>query len=159
MVESNAAFTKPGDVQVLFTADDAVNIEPGTSPCIYTPSGNHLNGQFADAQLVTSYNFPTTGAVNTGTIDTYTLYDSTLSNSAGALAMLSHFCAANAITLIQVEAATATVAATYAGFSNSTLAGPTLIVEAEAGLNGCGSNHIPVGSDINSVAPFSAAPG
>jgi hypothetical protein len=69
--------------------------------------------------------FPTTGNVGTGTVDTYSL-----SFSGGALTTLLNAINSQSTLRLVVTADAATVAATYAGYTNATAAGPTLTLDA-----------------------------
>lgn len=121
LTQSNAGFTTDGTVAVYFTADDTTSIEPGVSPFSHP-----FAGDFADAKLVKSYQFT---EVSTGTLETHTLYQRGGSNSVGGTALAADVGNDHTITLALVDSAPG-VAATYAGFSNSTHAGPTLVITA-----------------------------
>jgi len=113
LVQSNAGFTTDGSVSVAYTGDDVTSILEGSSPLAYP-----LDGEFADAVTLTGYTF---NEVATGTLETYTLPD------LGAL--WADLLAGDVITLLFIDN-DATVAATYAGYSNFDYAGPTLSVTA-----------------------------
>lgn len=125
LTESNAAFSHAGMIRIGHTDDDSVNIEPAPASTLTYP----ITGDFPDSSAVLDYNFPTTGNVNTGTIDTYTLFDSSISNTVGGLALAADLNAEPFVTLT-FEELQPDVAATYAGFGHNTLAGPTLVITA-----------------------------
>jgi hypothetical protein len=132
LTESNAAFSHAGGVSVYYSPDDTTDItngSPVTSPLRYNaaflPGGNSQgsDGLLREAAPLASYIFPTTGNINTGQVDSYAL-----ALSPGLLANLS--AGGDAIVTLVLEDQDPTVAATYAGFSNATLAGPTLTITA-----------------------------
>lgn len=125
LTQSNAAFTHSGNVRIGHTDDDTTNIEPApASPLTYP-----IAGDFADNTAVLDYFFPTTGNINTGQVDSYTLFDALGVNSAGGLALAADLSLEPFITLT-LEELQSDVAATYAGFSHNSLAGPTLVITA-----------------------------
>ena len=113
LVQSNAGFTTDGGVSVAWTGDDATSILENVSPLAYP-----LDGEFADAVTLTSYTFT---EIATGTRESHALPD------LGGL--WAELVAGDIITLIFADT-DANVAATYAGYSNFTYAGPTLVVAA-----------------------------
>ncbi|MCP5279940.1 MAG: PEP-CTERM sorting domain-containing protein [Thiobacillus sp.] len=124
LTQSNAGFTTDGGVQIYFTGDDAVSIaNDGTSPLSHP-----FAGDFADALLVKSYAFTEIGS---GTVENHTLYLAGGANGAGGLSLAANILADNLVTLALVDA-DAAVAATYAGHTNSSYAGPTLSVSVAA---------------------------
>lgn len=122
LTQSNAAFTTDGALDVYFTGNDAVSIV-APSPLQYP-----FAGDFADAQKVLSYNFV---KISSGTLETYSLFSSAVSNNAGAQALLADILTDTRVTLALVEG-DSSVAATYAGYNNNTYAGPTLSIEVTA---------------------------
>jgi hypothetical protein len=131
LVESNAAFSAPGAINVYFSSDDATSILAGASPLAYDvgslPGGNSqgVNGLLREGTPVASYVFPTTGNINSGQVDSYAL---TL--TPGLLSNLTPGGDA-AVTLV-FEGQDPGVAATYAGSTNATYDGPTLTIIAQA---------------------------
>lgn len=121
MTQSNAGFTTNGGVEIFFTGDDATDTEPGTSPLTYP-----LSGDFADLTSAATYTFT---QVANGTVDSETIYDSNIANTAGGVALVADILSNDTVTLV-ISEIDATTAATYAGFSNSTFAGPTLVITA-----------------------------
>ncbi|MEQ8495993.1 MAG: hypothetical protein RLW42_17420, partial [Gammaproteobacteria bacterium] len=67
LVQSNAGFTTDGGVSIAWTGDDATSILENVSPLAYP-----LDGEFADAVMLTSYTFT---QVANGTVDAYALPD------------------------------------------------------------------------------------
>lgn len=123
LTQSNTFFTADGFVEVLFTDDDQVSIDPGSSPLAY-PLGD---GEFSDAQHLLDYIF---FEVATGTKETYRLYDSSGSNNGGSLSLLADALSDDTITLLISDFGDPFVAATYAGVSNTANPGPTLAIVA-----------------------------
>jgi MYXO-CTERM domain-containing protein len=122
LTQSNAAFTADGAVDVYFTGNDAISI---VSP---SPLQYPFAGDFADAQKVLSYNFT---QISSGTLENHSLFSSSVSNNAGAQALLADILADSVVTLALVEGESG-VAATYAGYNHNTYAGPTLNIEVSA---------------------------
>ncbi|WP_018409864.1 hypothetical protein [Methyloversatilis thermotolerans] len=122
LTQSNASFTADGAVDIYFTGNDSTSI---TSP---SPLQYPFSGDFADAQYITGYQFV---QVSSGTVDTYSLFNRTSANSAGAQALVADILADSRITLALVEGDSG-VAATYAGYNNNSYAGPTLNIQVSA---------------------------
>lgn len=120
LTQSNAGFTTDGNVVVAFSADDAVSLV-APSPLTYP---------LADptAQFVMTYAFTETA---TGTLETHSLYTRGGSNAAGGVALAGDIATDTLVTLALYEGNPG-VAATYAGFSNNTWAGPTLSINVSA---------------------------
>ncbi|MCP5144895.1 MAG: hypothetical protein H6978_08735 [Gammaproteobacteria bacterium] len=121
LTQSNASFTTNGALTIAYTADDSADIQPGTSGLQYPVAGD-----FADMQSVGDFNFV---QVATGAVDSYLLYSRGVSASAGAMSLLQDLLTDDVLTLLLTEG-DASVAATYAGYSNFTYDGPTLSVVA-----------------------------
>lgn len=118
LTQSNAGFTNDGNVDVYFSDID--------SPAITAMGLQHpFTGDFADAALILGYTFT---EVSSGILKSHTLFDANLVNSIGGMALAADIATDNTVTLTLVDA-TAAVAATYASYSNSNYAGPTLMVE------------------------------
>ncbi|MEQ8660947.1 MAG: hypothetical protein RLW62_09030, partial [Gammaproteobacteria bacterium] len=113
LVQANAGFTTDGGVSVAWSDDDATGILENLSPLAYP-----LDGEFADAVTLTSYTFT---EIASGTTESYALPD------VGGL--WGDLLAGDIITLLFAET-DANVAATYAGLTNFSYAGPTLVVSA-----------------------------
>lgn len=123
LTQSNASFTAAGAVDVLFTADDLVSLA-APSPLAYAT----FDASFPDAALVFGYGFT---EVSTGHVETHLLFDRLATNSAGATALAADV-AGDVVTTLLLRDASPGVAATYAGYTNFTYAGPTLVVMAAA---------------------------
>ena len=128
LTESNAAFSTPGALQFYLSHDTTTFIDnTGGSPAFFDhtmpPTG--LGTQFDPKALVHSDTFNTTGNVNTGQVDTYTL---TLT-PADQTYLINQLNTGGPIRVI-VAAGDDLVAATYAGFNNNTLSGPQLAIDA-----------------------------
>lgn len=133
LTESNAAFTNAGSL--VFSLDTSAllaDIQPGTSPLAFAPPDPGTGQDVADGDLTLlslsklgggTFTFDTTGNVNSGQVDTYN-FDVT---PAVQSALLQRINAGETIRLV-VGTGDATVAATWAGFSNSTFEGPTLTI-------------------------------
>ncbi|MCW0201916.1 MAG: hypothetical protein OJI74_08605 [Rhodanobacter thiooxydans] len=122
LTQSNASFTADGAVDVYFTGNDAISI---VSP---SPLQYPFAGDFADAQQIVSYTFT---QIASGTLETYSLFNRSASNNAGAQALAADILSDSRVTLALVEGDSG-VAATYAGYNNNTYAGPTLNIEVSA---------------------------
>ena len=134
LTESDAAFTAPGLLNFYLTQDTATNIDAGTSPLTFqSTSSEGLDAQLTpNHQVASALPFTTTGNTNTGTADTYTL--SGLS-SADKTYLINQLNSGGNIRLIVTPNSTsdpnnASVAATWAGFTNTTTAGPQLVIDA-----------------------------
>jgi hypothetical protein len=123
LTQSNASFTASGNVEVLFTSDDLVSL---TAPSPLTYGG--FGASFPDAARIVGYAFTD---VATGHVETHVLFDRLAANSAGANALAADV-AGDAVTTLLLREAEPGVAATYAGYTNFTYAGPTLVVMAAA---------------------------
>lgn len=120
LVQSNSSFTLDGLVNVSYTNMDAANLTAGSTDLVY---GDYA-ADFSDAQLVTSYTFTETAS---GDLESHTLYQSV----DGTTPLLTDFLSDSVLTLTLYEG-DATVAATYAGVTSYSYAGPTLVVTAGA---------------------------
>ncbi len=130
LTESNAAFSAPDKIDVYLATNTTGSIDPGTSTFVYQAGNDGLAaidpalGASAGTFLGSGM-FNTTGNVNNGTVDTYSL------NFAGGnlTALENALNSGGVVRLVTVsDPTTSTGAATYAGFSNSTVAGPTLTI-------------------------------
>jgi len=120
LTQANASFTNNGSLAFYLTTDTTDSIDPGSSPFRYqssaTPTG--LGSQLATTYLLGTGNFT---QVADGTADLFSFtpsgaalsYLTTQVNTAGLVRLI----------LVPNDAA---VAATYAGFSNTTSPGPLL---------------------------------
>ncbi|OGB05714.1 MAG: hypothetical protein A3E25_16705 [Burkholderiales bacterium RIFCSPHIGHO2_12_FULL_69_20] len=120
LTQSNAGFTTDGNVVVAFSTDDTVSLV-APSPLTYP---------LADpaAQMVTGYTFTETA---TGAVETHALYTRGGNNAAGGVALAGDI-ATDALVTLALYEGNPGVAATYAGFNNSTWAGPTLSISVSA---------------------------
>lgn len=128
LTQSNAAFSSSGGVSVYFSSDNSTSIDAGASPLIFNssflPGGNSqgADGLAREAAALVSFTYT---PVSSGTIDVYNL-----NLSAGLLSRLMSGSVSDIVTLT-FEGQSDTVAATYAGYSNSTYDGPILEIIAE----------------------------
>jgi hypothetical protein len=120
LTQSNAGFTTDGNVRVAFSADDTVSLA-APSPLTYPLAD-------ATAQMVMGYAFTET---TTGAVETHNLYTRGGNNAAGGVALAGNIATDSLVTLALYEGNPG-VAATYAGFSNSSWAGPTLSIDVSA---------------------------
>ncbi len=127
LTQSNAAFTTNGNLKFWLTSDILTNIQPGSSPL--TLDGSTTYGIAGD-DLEPLFELGT-GAfiqVGNGAVDSYTF------NVSGAAADLLTDSVADGSTIrvvITQDAGDDAVAATWAGFSHTTFAGPTLTLAGE----------------------------
>ncbi len=128
LTESNAQFSAAGRLEFFVAADTTTLIDAGTSPLKYNASSlpTGLNGQLSPIFLGNG----TYTKIATGTKDTFTF---TPTGSA-ATTLLNEFNAGK-IRLI-VAPGDATVAATYAGFTNTNTATPGPSLTVNFGANG-----------------------
>lgn len=134
LTQSNASFTHGGTLNFYLSQDTTTGIDSGTSPSYMASAApDGIDTQLAPHDLVGTATF-TPGTINTngtGTVDTYTL---TLS-PADQSYLIQQLNGGGNIRLI-VAPGDATVAATYAGFANTStspvLPGPTLSIYATA---------------------------
>lgn len=127
LFQSNAGFTADGNVRFWLTSDTATDIQPGTSPLFFDPSTAH---GIAAGQLGTLHDLGggTFTEVSTGTMDSYSF-----GVSGAAATLLTNAVQGNGVVRVVItqDAGADAVAATWAGFSNDTLAGPTVTLTAE----------------------------
>lgn len=132
LVESNAAFTLPGTLEFYLASDAATPVVPGSG----TP--NYVSGQDSAASVGSALGtltflgtgvFNTTGNTNTGQTDTFDL-TSTLTTEAKQAIIGAINGGATFRFVITSSASTPGVAATFAGVTHSSLAGPTLSIDA-----------------------------
>lgn len=123
LTESNAAFTAPGMLDFFLTTDTTTSIQPGSS--LVWQNGQNPAGVGAQMPLIAlgSGAFTTTGNVNSGQVDTFNFNLSAAAENYVKNALNSNGTLRLVITPGQGQAG---VAATFAGFSNNTLAGPTM---------------------------------
>jgi len=134
LTQANAGFTAPGPIDIFQTNNDTLNFTPAAT--VLPPVYPNFATDFADRQPVVSYTFATTGNVNSGTVETYTLFDAAGSNLAGGTAAAAEIQSAGGKLSLVLREGASTVAATYAGNTNITFAGPTIVVFV-TGANAC----------------------
>jgi hypothetical protein len=125
LTQSNSAFTADGDVGVYFTDNDSVALT-SPSPLTYDAFAT----SFPDAARVLGYTFH---ATSTGAVDSYTLFDQGTPPTAGGSALAAD-ALDDSLTTLLLRDESAGVAATYAGITNFSGAGPTLQIEAVAAV-------------------------
>lgn len=144
LTESNAGFTLPGTIEFFLTSQTGVSIQPANTSLNYVAAMNGAGSVDSDLAPLSSLGtgaLTTTGNVNTGQVDTFPL------TFAGADLTTLLTALTNGSTLrIVITPNTATTAGTFAGFSNTTLAGPTLVFEA-----------VPEPASVGLAAMFAAA--
>ena len=130
LIESDAAFSAPGSLQFWLTGDTTTSIDAGSAALKF--DGTHLPGgvgsQLAPLVLLGSGAFTTTGNTNTGQAD---VYNFTLSAAAQTMLVNSLNTTGGKLRVV-VTPNDGVVAATYAGFANTTLAGPQISLNATA---------------------------
>ncbi|MBB5353161.1 hypothetical protein HNR46_003415 [Haloferula luteola] len=124
--QSNAGFTTDGGLNLyLDTSVSLSSIEPGSSPLAYDGSDPGTATDVSDGDLtLISLGTVTFTETASGDVDVFNL---TLSPTAEA-EILARLNASETIRVV-IGTGDSTVAATYAGFSNSSFAGPTLTIE------------------------------
>jgi hypothetical protein len=126
LTQANAAFTHNGGLVFFLSMDTATNIEPVTSPLIYSagdiPTG--LDTQLDPIFLLGAASF---AQVSDGTGDAFSF-----SPSAAILSYLDGQIAAGGRIRLVVAPGDSTVAATYAGFSNAEFSSPELTLVTPA---------------------------
>ena len=122
LTQSNASFTTDGGVDVYFS--DLDSSDPLQTSGLQYP----FVGDFADASKILGYSFT---EVSTGHMESHNLFTASTAKSVGGMALAGDILSDNMVTLVLVDADT-TVAATYAGYTNFTYAGPTLSVNVTA---------------------------
>ncbi len=132
LTQANAAFTSDGGVAIYFTGDDTVSLV-APSPLRYPLDAPFPVGstQFSDLYLLETYAFQ---EVSSGTVEEHPLYPfvsglPTFSVLPPVHPLAEDILTDDTVTLVMKET-TAGVAATYAGYNNSTYAGPTLVILA-----------------------------
>lgn len=124
LVESNAAFTAAGTVNFYFATDTTSNIKTSGGPpnFISGPGSEGVGAQLGTLHFLGSGSFTTTGSGNSGQVDTYTF-----TGFSGAVEsyILGQLNGGQGFRLV-VTPGTDGVAATWAGVTNSSFAGPTL---------------------------------
>jgi hypothetical protein len=124
LTQANAAFTHNGVLFFYISSDTATNIEPGISPLIYSvadiPTG--LDNQLSPIFPLGTGSFT---QVSDGTMDIFSF-----SLSAAVASYLTSQISTGGRIRVVIAPGDPTVAATYAGFSNTEFAGPELTLAA-----------------------------
>lgn len=124
LTEANQAFTAPGNLSIYVSTQTGVSIEPANTTLNYVNGSNGTASVDTDLGTLTQVGtgtFNTTGAVNNGQLDLYNLSFT----GAGLTAILNAINNHQTLRLV-LTPDSATTAATWAGFSNATVAGPSL---------------------------------
>jgi len=140
LFQANAGFTTNGDVEVVWTNDDARDFSVAANPEV-TFYENYLT-DYSDLAQITTYTFTqgTMGTNGTGTIESHQLVGGSVSGG-GSNSLSSELSSGSGVSTLLLHEATSNVAATYAGFSNFTYAGPQLVVFASVGGCGCAADY------------------
>ena len=126
LTQDNAAFTQNGTLNFYLSTDTATNIEPGTSPLIYN-AADPPTGVGTQLSLLLLLGTGTFTQVTSGTIDSFSF-----SPNAAVTSYLSSQLSTGGPIRLVIAPGDATVAATYAGFSNSEFGGPELLLATPA---------------------------
>lgn len=120
LIEDRASFSTAGGINIWLSEDTTTDIEPVTSPLAWDASDlpNGLGSQLVPRHYLGSGTYTPTAD---GTVFSYTL---SLTPNAKSY-LISQLNSAGAIRIV-VSPADDDVAATYVGYSHSSLAGPTL---------------------------------
>ncbi|MBI1191075.1 MAG: hypothetical protein GC200_10395 [Tepidisphaera sp.] len=145
--QSNAAFTVSGNVRIYWSNNDALDFTPGNTTTQYANFATDL----ADREVVSDYAFTqgtgiTIGtAQGNGTTESHLLFDENGTNSTGGTNAANEINSGGGqLTLALSPDQDFFVAATYAGRTNNTWTGPSLVVFAAS--NGGGT---PCDPDVN----------
>jgi PEP-CTERM motif len=129
LTEANSTFTAPGTLEFYVSSDTAADISAGISSLFYQansiPAG--VSNQLDTLYFLGTGDFTTTGSVNSGQVDDFTLmpngstssYLTSLLNSGGTVRIV-----------LAEDAFSPGIAATFAGFSNTSYDGPQLTIDA-----------------------------
>jgi len=134
--QANAAFTAGGDVEIVHTNNDSINLANNAVPEV-TFYDNYLT-DYTDLTQVTQYTFAQGpeilpgNPIGSGTIESYKIADG-ISGNPGMIAVRSELASGSGTLSLLLHEASPSVAATYAGITNFTWAGPTLVVFATGG--------------------------
>lgn len=125
--QSNAGFTANGNLRFWVTGDTGVDIQPGTSSLVF--DAGHLPSGVNPSAFSSLHDLGTGSFVQVanGHVDSYTF-----ALSGDAKALLEDSLANGSALRFLITPDDAGVAATWAGFSHNTFAGPTVSFEAEA---------------------------
>lgn len=140
LFQSNAAFTAAGDVEVVWTGNDAIDLSLNANPEV-TFYENYLT-DYTDTAQIAVYTF-NQGKINnngTGTIESHQLVGGAVSNL-GSDSLKAELQGGLGVATLLLHEATLSVAATYAGITNFGYAGPQLVVFATAGGCPCAADY------------------
>lgn len=123
LTDAPTGFSTAGNINIWLSEDTTTDIEPVTSPLAWDASDlpNGLGSQLVPLHYLGSGTYTPTA---NGTVFSYTL---SLTPNAKSY-LISQLNSAGSIRIV-VSPADDDVAATYAGYSNNSLAGPTLVIE------------------------------
>ncbi|MEI7658806.1 MAG: hypothetical protein WCK33_12155 [Phycisphaerae bacterium] len=134
LMQANAAFTAGGDVQIVWTGNDAQNFSDVATPEV-TLYENYLT-DYPDAATVATYTFvrgadlPPGNPGGNGTIESHQIGDVASPNE-----VVNELNGASGNLTLLMRDATTSVAATYAGTTNTSWRGPTIVVFAAPGAS------------------------
>lgn len=123
--QRNASFTTDGALNFWLTSDNTTDIEPGTSPLVYDPNVDPDGVAAGDLATLYSLGSGTFTETNTGDTDSYTF-----NLSGDAATLVANSIAGGELIRFLVTPGDADVAATWAGFTNTSSAGPTVQFDA-----------------------------
>jgi hypothetical protein len=123
LTQSNASFTADGTVGIRHTDADLADIQRGTSVLAYP-----VDGDFTDLVALGDYAFVETA---TGAIERHTLFERGGVDHSGSGRLVDDLLTDTLLTLVLVDLSPG-VAATYAGSTDFTLAGPSLEIAVSA---------------------------
>jgi hypothetical protein len=136
-----------GPVQLYYTNNDSILINPGNSS---TRFGN-FSTDYPDRAQALAWNFT---PASEGAADPHQLYLAGGPNDPGAVSIESELHSNGTLTLLLYPGSPYMVA-TYAGYTNASLAGPTLVVFASA-VPGCDSADFDCDGDVGTDADIEA---
>jgi hypothetical protein len=129
LTEDNASWSTAGSLQLWISGDTSASIDSGSSTLkfnkSYLPGG--VGSQLNPLVLLGTANFTTTGDVNNGKAD---VYDLSLSSAAETL-LVDELNTSGGNVRIVVTPDDSKVAATWAGYANTTYGGPKLSLTAQ----------------------------
>ena len=129
LTEANAAFSAPGNLQFFAVTNSTASIAAGVSTLAFNPSAlpSGLGNQLGSSYALGTGAFNTTGNVNSGQLDTYSF---TLTGAAQTF--VSSIASSGGTLRLVIAPNDTAVAATFAGYSNSTYAAPQLTLQTAA---------------------------
>ncbi len=152
LMQSNAAFTVNGDCNINHSNADSVDFSPDLSTEV--TFFENYDTDFADRQLITTYTFtrgqgnldesPVADPNGNGAHEGYLLYTEAGPNTAGMQAVGDELNTAFGLLTLTIDPAMTSTAATYAGYTNNTWRGPSLVLfarESGGGCNACPADY------------------